>query len=97
MSKLTLFDFVCSCGHEFEDLVQPDIHSTECPTCQRPDAKRQISAPHFDIRMGTDPYGSPTMAAKWARMHQQSKKIDEARVRDHGPGVWGSPGADITR
>lgn len=96
MSKLMLFDFECACGNTFDDLVRPDEHSAPCPKCGK-DAKRQISAPHFDIRMGCDPYGSPTMGDKWARMHQQAKRIDEKRVRDHGPGEWGSPGADIQR
>jgi len=96
--KLMMFDFICPCCDlEFDDLVEPSTKMHTCPKCQCPHAKRVISPPHFSIRMGTDPTGNPTMARKWARMHEQSRKIEDKRARDHGPNAWGSNGADIRR
>jgi putative FmdB family regulatory protein len=98
MSKLILFEFQCPCCDLlFDDLVHPDVKTHVCPECQSPHAKRVLSAPHFDIRMGLDPTGNPTMAAKWARQHEQARKVEKQRERDHGPGVWGAEGADIRR
>ena len=94
--SLRVFEFQCPCGNIFDDLVQPDVKTLACPKCKR-DSKRILSAPRFDIRMGVDPVGNPTMGAKWARQHEQTRKIEEKRARDNGPGVWGSNGADVRR
>jgi putative FmdB family regulatory protein len=92
-----VFEFQCSsCNHIFDDLVQSTVHACPCPKCQK-QSKRILSAPRFDIRMGVDPTGNPTMGRKWARQHEQTRKIEEKRARDNGPGVWGSNGADIRR
>jgi putative FmdB family regulatory protein len=98
MSKLIVYDFKCPCCNTvFERMVHSDKHTYVCPECQSPDAKRQISAPRFDIRMGVDPTGNPTMGDKWARMHTQARKVEDKRARDHGPSAWGSDGADVRR
>jgi hypothetical protein len=95
--KWIMFDWVCdTCGEEYSDLAKPDTHQQMHDLCGGM-AKRILSAPHFDIRMGVDPTGNPTMARKWARQHEQSRKIEEKRAREHGPNAWGSNGADIRR
>ena len=94
--SLMVFEFECECGEIFDDLVQSSVRECPCPKCQK-NAKRILSAPRFDIRMGVDPTGNPTMGRKWARQHEQSRKIEEKRARDNGPGAWGSNGADVRR
>lgn len=92
-----VYEFQCgACRKIFDDLVQPDQQTHVCPDCGK-SAKRILSAPRFDIRMGIDAVGSPTMGAKWARQHEQARKADEKRSRDNGPGAWGSDGADVRR
>lgn len=92
------FEFQCPCCDLiFDDLVQPHEMTHACPKCQSPHAKRILSAPRFDIRMGIDAVGNPTMGAKWARQHEQARKVEEKRARDNGPGAWGSNGADVRR
>jgi putative FmdB family regulatory protein len=97
MSKLISFEFECPCCNQIhEALVRPDVRERTCPACQSPNAVRIISAPRISMRMGVDP-SNPSMAAKWARMHEQAKKVDEKRARDNGPGAWGADGADVRR
>ena len=92
------FEFQCPCCDLiFDDLVQPHEQTHVCPHCQSPHAKRILSAPRFDIRMGCDPTGNPTMAAKWARQHEQARQVEQKRARDNGPSAWGSEGADVRR
>ena len=96
--SLMVFEFECSkCHITFDDLVQSSVKELPCPSCKFPHAKRIVSAPRFDIRMGCDPTGNPTMGRKWARQHEQSRKIEEKRARDNGPSAWGSEGADVRR
>lgn len=93
-----VFEFQCpDCDQIFDDLVQPTELTHVCPNGCKGLAKRILSAPRFDIRMGIDAVGNPTMGAKWARQHEQARKADEKRARDNGPGAWGSDGADVRR
>jgi putative FmdB family regulatory protein len=95
--SLMSFEFMCSeCKHIFDDLVQSSEKTLPCPVCKST-ANRILSPPRFDIRMGVDAVGNPTMGAKWARQHEQARKVEEKRARDNGPGVWGSNGADVRR
>lgn len=82
MSKLLLFDFECPTGHTFEDMVRPEIHSAECPTCGQP-ARRLITGTRIDPRLGLDPAFS-TCGDKWARIRVQRRAIEDRRYRDHG-------------
>ena len=49
---MPLYDYQCqACGHHCELLEK--IHaepSTNCPSCQKPDLKRQVSAPQFQLK-----------------------------------------------
>lgn len=93
-----MFDWRCTsqgCDYRFDSLEYPDKHETSCPKCSSM-AVRIISPAHFPVRMGVDP-AMPTMAAKWARMHQQGREIDERRAKDNGPAEWGADGADVRR
>lgn len=86
MSKLMLFDFECkSCGHQFEELVQPTKHLMPCPHCGW-QATRLISTPRFDPRMGLS-LDFPTAAAKWARTREQAKKVDKGGIADGAPNL----------
>jgi hypothetical protein len=73
MSKLIMFDFECSNGHKFEDLVKSDIHELDCPQCNAK-AARQISAVRLDyLQMGLKPGDFPTAGDRWAKMQTEAK------------------------
>lgn len=77
MSKLIMFDFMCSEGHQFEDLVQPDIHEVDCPSCSAK-AVRQISQVRLDWKnMGLDP-AFPSAQDKWAREQTKAKRREDS-------------------
>lgn len=97
MSKLLAFDFRCQqCTAVFDDMVKPDVYEAPCPSCGATGV-RLVSMPRIDPRLGTDPDGFPTMADKWAKTHEQRKRVEERREREHGPDSWGSAGADVIR
>lgn len=67
MSKLMMFDFECPEGHQFEELVQPEVKHLECPQCKQ-EAMRLVAAGHLDyLHMGVD-VDMTTAADKWAKM-----------------------------
>lgn len=71
---MPLYDFVCTTGHKFEELVQSHVKMASCPFC-RTASVRQLAAPKLDyLKMGLDPHGSPTAGDKWAKMHEQRAK-----------------------
>lgn len=75
MSKLILFDFECSDGHVFEELVPSDVRTQPCK-CGK-EALRQIANVRLDWRkMGLDPSFS-TCADKWAKMQEQKSRIEQ--------------------
>lgn len=77
MSKLIMFDFECTNGHQFEDLVKSDVHELDCPTCAAK-ASRMISAVRLDWRkMGLDP-GFPSAQDKWAKAQEQAKRKEDS-------------------
>jgi putative FmdB family regulatory protein len=87
MSKLILYEWRCrSCELRFEKLSKSDIWTTDCPNC-RHEAKRIISAPHFDPAMGLDP-AFPTMYKKWATTRKQRTKIDQKYAESHGDDAY---------
>jgi putative FmdB family regulatory protein len=81
-----LFDFVCgTCGHEFEELVQPGVNVVDCPKC-RGAAIRQISTGHLDWKMGvTNDF--PTAARKWEKIQRQKAKVDKGGRADGAPNL----------
>ena len=87
MSKFILFDFECEKGHLFEELVKPDVHALECPTCGK-QAKRLVSAGHLDILgMGIYSNSFPTIADKWAKMQYQKSRTDKGSTVDGAPNL----------
>lgn len=82
MSKLLLFDFECPEGHIFEDLIQSNTNSVECPRCGT-QAKRMISGTHLDPKMGLS-NDFPSMARKWEKKTRQRAKTDKVG----GPNLW---------
>ena len=83
MSKLILYDWRCqSCNTKFEALEKMVTVGRDCPECGGV-AKRLISAPRLDPRMGLDP-SNPTAAAKWERTNKQKTEQDKKFFRDHG-------------
>jgi putative FmdB family regulatory protein len=96
MSKVMPFDWRCqSCGHKFEQWCRADKREMECPLCASA-SKRLVSAARFPLSQGVDP-SLPTLADKWSRMHEQGRKVDEARSKEHGNDAWGADGADVRR
>lgn len=82
---MILFDYICSCcQHKFEELVPRELQDQQsCPVCYMP-AKRQLSAPRLDTRLGVDVASFPTLGDKWVRNRKQHQRIEEARKREHG-------------
>lgn len=86
VSKYILFEFKCNnCGHEFEELVQPEVHQLVCPECLG-DAPRIISTGHLDYRMGVS-LDMPTMARKWDKIQRQKAKVDKGGRADGAPNL----------
>lgn len=86
MSKLMMFDFTCqSCGHQFEELVQPTVKVLDCPKCGWK-ATRDISLGHLDWKMGVSG-DMPTMAAKWDRIQRQKARVDKGGIADGAPNL----------
>lgn len=76
MSKLLIFDFVCTkCGHSFEEMQEIDDHKdVPCTNCQD-SAIRTISGTRIDPGLGVST-SFPSMAAKWDKKQRQRSKID---------------------
>lgn len=92
ISKLLLFDFRCTgCNHKFDDMVKSDVYEAPCPECGA-QAKRLISCPRLDPKMGLDP-DFPTAYDAWAKSKTQKTKIDKAHYKEHG--VDASYGGDV--
>jgi putative FmdB family regulatory protein len=74
-----MFDFECkNCGHQFEELVQPQYKKCKCPDCSSV-AYRLIATPMINYRrMGVDP-DFPTAGEKWAKMQEQRKRVEKER------------------
>lgn len=73
---MLLFDFECSDGHRFEELVKSDVLILECPKCGK-NSVRQISAPRLDyLHMGLDP-ALATASDRWAKMQTEKARKDK--------------------
>ncbi len=87
MSKLILFDFECTEGHLFEELVKSNVHSIDCPHCGRK-AQRLVSKGHLDVfGMGVQSSSFPTLADKWAKMQYQKARTDKGSTNDGAPNL----------
>lgn len=87
MSKFILFDFECNdCGHEFDDLVKPDIYTTPCPKCGK-ESRRLASAGHLDWKLGVQSSSFPTLADKWERIQRQKARVDKGGRTDGAPNL----------
>ena len=76
---MPLYKYSCECGEQFEELHSvADRHTSICPKCGA-SAKQEITAVHFDGRMGLDP-DFTTFADKWARKRVQRSKVESKRV-----------------
>lgn len=80
---MILFDFECGkCRLVFEELVPHNVRDVVCPCGYL--AKRLVSAPRIDPRLGVNADSFPTMGDKWARVREQRAKIESKRAREHG-------------
>ena len=91
MSKLILYDWKCQHGHKFEQMAKMYVRETDCPHCGA-SAKRLISTPRLDPRMGLDP-DFPGAYDKWAKTRRQRATIEREHYKEHGDDL--SPGADV--
>jgi putative FmdB family regulatory protein len=48
---MPVYEFKCSCGHIFEELVPMDTATRECPKCDH-QAKKILSACSFELKGG---------------------------------------------
>ena len=86
MTKLIYFDFSCEhCGHDFDELVEPEVREATCPNCRK-QASRRVSLGHLDWRMGASK-DFPTMATKWDKMQRQKSKVDKGGRADGAPNL----------
>ena len=69
---MPLYTYECECGEVFDEFNSIEKrHTKKCEKCGAK-AKQRITPVRIDYyNMGTDPYGNPTAAAKWARMHEK--------------------------
>ena len=71
---MPIYDYECTdCGFNFERQQRiADRKTANCPACEHGVGKQQLTAAHIDyLSMGVDPYGNPTAADKWAKMHEE--------------------------
>jgi len=81
--KLLMFEWRCTnCNLKFDSLQSSDKRSIPCIECSS-EAKRLISCPRIDPKMGVDPdFG--TMSDKWARKKEQQYRINKKKAAEHG-------------
>jgi putative FmdB family regulatory protein len=48
---MPVYEFECTCGNVFEELVRMDTKSQECPKCQKK-AKKILSTCTFELKGG---------------------------------------------
>lgn len=97
-TKLMMFEFECDtggCGTRFDELIKSDTHSLPCPHCGGP-ARRLVSTPRFDPRMGLDP-GFPDAYEKWGRMRKQRAKEEREYADRNGEHPISTAGADVRK
>jgi putative FmdB family regulatory protein len=87
--KLMMFDFVCSCGNEFEELTGRD-DPVSCPDCGAL-ASRTISPVRIDrTAIALTKGASPESIAHFDRIHRERKAIEEKRYERNGDYGHGS-------
>lgn len=72
---MPIYEYKCaSCGavREILCLRRPRVAMVPCACGKQ--AIYQISAPHFDFRMGIDADAFPTAGDRWARAHEEQLK-----------------------
>lgn len=74
---MPIYSYACqSCGHAFDamqKLAEPML--TECPSCKRPDLKKQLTAPGFQLK-----------GAGWYATDFKGKKASTDTGSDSGSG-----------
>lgn len=82
---LMFYDFHCTaCNLTFEDFVNTENHSTECPECKAT-AQRILSAVRIDrTRIATTANASPESIKHFDRIHRQRKAIEDKTFKEHG-------------
>lgn len=80
---MILYDFRCnSCETRFDEFARIDDTVIPCPECGQ-DARRLISTPRFDPKMGLDP-DFATLSDKWAKRKEASAREAQRRAVEHG-------------
>ena len=72
---MPIFEYECiKCGERTDQFItsNPRPVYTVCKCGSQ--AFYRVSAPRFSLKMGLDPNGSPTMAAKWEKAHREKLK-----------------------
>lgn len=80
---MILYEWRCKdCSHKFDKFAKMDVKTTDCPVCGK-EAKRLISTPRFDPKLGLDPaFG--TMADKWEKTYMSGVRAANKRRDEHG-------------
>jgi len=73
-----IYEFQCPKGVVFEEYCDSEQKEAICPCCSQK-AQRIISAVRLGMRMGVDS-ALPTMADKWAKMHKDEAKRQNAKL-----------------
>lgn len=68
-------DWRCpDCGYVHEEFTKASEVFTTCPACGGGSCAVKLAMPKIaNMRMGVDPAGCPTAAAKWEKAHKTRK------------------------
>lgn len=77
-----LFNFKCEDGHVTEQLVNNDVHTGTCRTCDKP-ASRMVSTPR--IRLEGISGSFPDASAKWEKIRSKHLAYENKAIENHGP------------
>lgn len=83
---MILYEWRCNdakCNTKFDAMAPMSQKVATCPVCGG-QARRLISSPRIDPKLGVDPDGFPTMGDKWAKKMEQQAIRAKRRQLEHG-------------
>lgn len=84
---MPIFAYRCqACGHQFDELQKAGAEPlTDCPECDKPELKKLLSAPNFQLKGGgwrNSEEPKPKKRPKY--MHTFDSPVPHADHHDHG-------------
>ena len=92
---MPIYEYVCSeCGHELEALQKmSDAPLSDCPACERPGLKKQISAPGFRLS-GSGWYETDFKSDKQRNLSKRDSAEKDAGGKSDGAAEKGKAKTD---